>query len=213
MMEQQDTSKQLRKTVLHSWHVNHGAKMVEFGGWDMPVQYQTGIIQEHLATRRQAGLFDVSHMGRFRIKGTRALPFLLRVLTNNARTLNAGEAQYTFIANERGGALDDAYLYKLADDDYLLVVNAGNRDKDWQWLSQHSDDERAQMTNISEELAMISLQGPSSSSILEQLVNKRDLPENKRNRLCPVRIDGRPVIVARTTEKRGAGRVGPPAGL
>jgi aminomethyltransferase len=198
MMEQQDTSKQLRKTVLHSWHVNHGAKMVEFGGWDMPVQYQTGIIQEHLATRRQAGLFDVSHMGRFRIKGPRALPFLLRVLTNNARTLNAGEAQYTFIANERGGALDDAYLYKLADDDYLLVVNAGNRDKDWQWLSQHGGDERAQMTNISEELAMISLQGPSSSSILEQLVNKRDLPENKRNRLCPVRIDGRPVIVART---------------
>jgi len=101
-------------------------------------------------------------MGRFRIKGPRAVDFLMRALTNNARTLDAGQAQYTFIANERGGAVDDAYLYKLADEDYLLVVNAGNRDKDWQWLLQHDGGDRMQITNISEELAMISLQGPST---------------------------------------------------
>ncbi|MDX1488375.1 MAG: glycine cleavage system aminomethyltransferase GcvT, partial [Acidiferrobacterales bacterium] len=188
----------LRETILHGWHVHHGAKMVEFGGWDMPVQYKTGIIQEHLATRRQAGLFDVSHMGRFRITGRGAEGFLLHVLTNNARTLKPGEAQYTFIANEHGGAVDDAYLYRLDADDFLLVVNAANRDKDWSWLMQHNSHDGVEMTNVSEELAMISLQGPNASSILEQVVSKEDLPENKRNCLVTTKIKGKAVVIART---------------
>ena len=187
----------LRETVLHDWHVTAGGKMVEFGGWDMPVQYPTGIIQEHLAVRRHAGLFDVSHMGRFRVTGAAAEGFLLETLTNNARALSPGHAQYTFLANEAGGAVDDAYLYKLAQDDFLLVVNAANRGKDWRWLTEHSA-ANARIEDVSETLAMIALQGPRSSEILEQVASASGLPENKRNRLSVVGVDGHDVTVART---------------
>ena len=125
------------RTVLHDWHSSHGGKMVDFAGWSMPVQYGTGIIAEHLATRRGAGLFDVSHMGRFRVSGPGAESFLLRTLTNNASGLDPWQAQYTFIANASGGVVDDAYLYRLAAHDFLLVVNAGNRAVDWEWLSRY----------------------------------------------------------------------------
>jgi len=188
----------LKATVLHEWHVAHDAKMVPFGGWDMPVQYKPGIIREHLATRRNCGLFDVSHMGRFRVTGEGAEAFLMRVLTNSARALDVGQAQYTFIATETGGAVDDAYLYRLDDDEYLLVVNAANRDKDWEWLSRHNHRPDVSMENVSEELGMISLQGPNSTELLEHLVEKRELPESKRNWLRRVNIEGHPVIVART---------------
>jgi len=188
----------LSETVLHDWHVAHEAKMVPFGGWDMPVQYKAGIIREHLATRRGCGLFDVSHMGRFMVRGSGAQAFLLKVLTNSARALQIGQAQYTFIATDTGGAVDDAYLYRLAEDEYLLVVNASNRDKDWEWLEKHKDQPDVSMENISEELGMISLQGPDSSKLMEQIVEKHALPESKRNWLRTVNIDSQPVIVART---------------
>ncbi len=193
----EQTESGLQETVLHGWHVNAGAKMVDFGGWHMPVQYQSGIIQEHLATRRQAGLFDVSHMGRYRITGGAAEDFLLSVLTNNVRALGPGQAHYTFIANEQGGAVDDAYVYKLADEDFLLVVNAGNRPKDWAWLAAHNA-AGAAVEDASEALAMISLQGPKSAEILEQLVGAEGLPENKRNRLGKARAAGAEIVVART---------------
>ncbi|MEA3232330.1 MAG: glycine cleavage system protein T, partial [Thermodesulfobacteriota bacterium] len=120
----------LKKTILYDRHVTLGAQMVEFGGWDMPIQYPTGIISEHLLTRKEAGLFDVSHMGRIIFRGKDALPFLQHVLTNNAAALDVNESQYTIIANEQGGAVDDAYLYRFREDEYLLVVNASNREKD-----------------------------------------------------------------------------------
>ncbi len=187
-----------RATVLHDWHRNHGAKMVDFAGWDMPVQYQTGALQEHLATRRHAGLFDVCHMGRYQVTGPDAEEFLLATLTNDARALGPGQAQYSFIADEAGGAIDDAYLYKLAEARYLLVVNAGNRDKDWDWLNRHKDGLEVALADVSEDLGMISLQGPHSTAILEQIVAKDALPENKRNRLSLARFDGSDLIVART---------------
>jgi aminomethyltransferase len=196
-MADQDKS-ELRQTVLHEWHVAHQGKMVPFGGWDMPVQYKTGIIGEHLATRRNCGLFDVSHMGRFMVRGKGAQAFLLKVLTNSARALEVGQAQYTFIATDTGGAVDDAYLYRLDEEDYLLVVNAANRDKDWDWLAAHNHQPDVSMENISEELGMISLQGPNSAELMEQIADKRDLPESKRNWLRTVTIDGVDVIVART---------------
>ena len=115
------------RTSLYEWHESHGATIVDFAGWAMPVQYETGIIAEHLATRRGTGLFDVAHMGRYRFTGPYALEHLGRVLTNDPRGLNVGEAHYTFIGNEHGGAVDDAYLYCVGDDDYILVVNADNR--------------------------------------------------------------------------------------
>jgi aminomethyltransferase len=196
MSEQNETG--LRETVLHEWHVAHQGKMVPFGGWDMPVQYKAGIIREHLATRRGCGLFDVSHMGRFMVRGKGAQAFLLNVLTNSARALQIGQAQYTVIATDTGGAVDDAYLYRLAEDEYLLVVNASNRDKDWDWLSEHNHQPDVSMENVSEELGMISLQGPTSAHLMEQIVATRELPESKRNWLCTVNIDDHPVIVART---------------
>ena len=122
---------ELRKTPLHDRHIALGAKMMEFGGWDMPLQYSDGIVAEHLATRKSAGLFDVSHMGRFIFRGSDALAFLQHSLTNNAAALDAGMAQYTIIQNENGGAVDDAYLYRFVEDEYLLVVNAANKQKNW----------------------------------------------------------------------------------
>ena len=122
-------AEELLTTALHDRHVELGAQMVEFGGWDMPIQYPAGIVQEHLATRKNAGIFDVSHMGRFIFRGQNALAFLQHTLTNNAAALEPGESQYTLIPNERGGAVDDAYLYYFDEGEYLLVVNAANREK------------------------------------------------------------------------------------
>ena len=191
-------SEQLSRTVLHDWHVSHGARMVDFAGWSMPVQYRTGIIAEHLATRRGAGLFDVSHMGRYRVTGPGAESFLLRTLTNNASGLDPWQAQYTFIANEAGGGVDDAYLYRLAREDFLLVVNAGNRATDWAWLGRYLPESGVRLVDESAEIGMLSLQGPTSSEVLAQLVDARDLPENKRNRISVVDFEGRSLIMART---------------
>ena len=188
----------LSRTVLHDWHAGHGGKMVDFAGWSMPVQYATGIIAEHLATRRGAGLFDVSHMGRYRVTGPGAERFLLETLTNNASGLDPFQAQYTFIANETGGAVDDAYLYRLAAEDFLLVVNAGNRAVDWEWLHRYLPERGASLADESAETSMLSLQGPAASDVLARLVDARELPENKRNRISTVRFEGRDVVVART---------------
>ena len=121
----------MRRTPLYDRHVAAGAKLVDFAGWEMPVQYPAGIIAEHLATRRGAGLFDVSHMGRFVVGGAGAAPFLQHVLTNNCEALDPLQAQYTIVPTETGGAVDDAYLYRFVEDEFLLVVNAANREKDW----------------------------------------------------------------------------------
>ncbi len=191
--------KQLLKTVFYDKHVGLGARMVDFGGWDMPVQYATGIIQEHLATRKQAGVFDVSHMGRFIVGGTGALDFLQHVLTNNAAAIEVEEGQYTMIGDESGGAIDDAYLYRFVEDQYLLVVNAANRDTDWQHLKAFADRfAKVTLEDRTEALAMVSLQGPQSKQILLDLIDSGSLPEPLRNALSTVTINGRRVQIART---------------
>jgi aminomethyltransferase len=178
--------------------------MVEFGGWEMPLQYPTGIIEEHLVTRKSAGLFDVSHMGRFRLGGSGALDLLQQALTGNAASLQPGRAQYTMIPDPGGGARDDAYLYCLASEDYLLVVNAANREADWEYLrgllASFPD---ALLSEATEELAMFSLQGPRSRQILLELAGPEALPEPGRNNLLAVDprrygAAGSPIIVART---------------
>ncbi|MGI9336553.1 MAG: glycine cleavage system aminomethyltransferase GcvT [Gammaproteobacteria bacterium] len=188
----------LLTTVLYDWHVEHRARMVDFGGWDMPVQYPSGIIAEHLATRRGAGLFDVSHMGRYRLTGKDAERYADRVLTNSAPALQPGQAHYTFIATETGGAVDDAYLYRLGAQDFLLVVNASNRPKDWAWLEGLRDGESMQMEDQSDALAMVSLQGPRSAALLDELFGPGLLPENKRNCLASLSFQDQTIIVART---------------
>ncbi len=202
-------SDSLKRTVLNSWHRNHGGQMVEFGGWDMPVAYAAGILQEHLATRRSAGLFDISHMGRFTISGKGAVRFLQYALSNNCAGLDSGMAQYTVIPDENGCAVDDAYLYRLDDGrterepNFLLVVNASNVEKDWVWLNNlKSRFGEVSLQDASQELAMIALQGPSAKYVLGAVLEEGRfaLPDPWRNRLRECRIEGEniPITVSRT---------------
>lgn len=201
----------LRTTVLHDWHRNAGAKMVPFGGFDMPVQYGS-ILNEHLNTRRNAGLFDISHMGRFLFSGN-AVPFLQYVLTNNVNSLREpGTAQYALIPDEAGGAVDDAYLYRTGAADYMLVVNAANREKDWEHLSQFFTRlPGLEAHDASDEIAMLALQGPESEKVIAELLQRPGssgrLPENEKNRLSSVRIDGIDLVISRT------GYTGEPVGF
>ncbi|MBW1896479.1 MAG: glycine cleavage system aminomethyltransferase GcvT [Deltaproteobacteria bacterium] len=192
---------ELLRTVFYDQHVALGAKIVEFAGWEMPIFYPPGIIEEHLATRKNAGIFDVSHMGRFIIRGGDALKFLQHVLTNNAEALDIREsgAQYTLIPNENGAAVDDAYLYRFVEDEYLLVVNGANLEKDWNYLQpilkKFND---VEMTDQTKEIAMMAFQGPNSRQIMEEIVDSGRLPEPMRNTVSTVTINGAPVRVART---------------
>jgi aminomethyltransferase len=193
--------RELKKTPLNAWHREHDGQMVEFAGWEMPISYKRGIIEEHLGTRKYGGLFDISHMGRFSISGKDAVPFLLHVLANNALALDPGMAQYTLIPNENGGALDDAYLYRLDEDDagprkYLLVVNAATREKDWNWfMEQKKGFPDLIIEDKTEEIGMMSLQGPATKKVLGKILR---LPDPWRNRLRIGRIEGTWVMVSRT---------------
>ena len=187
------------KTVLLDRHVQLGAKIVDFSGWRMPMQFGDGIVAEHLATRKNAGLFDVSHMGRFLIRGKNALPFLQYLLTNNAEALELEESQYTFIPNQRGDVVDDAYLYRFVEDEYLLVVNAANREKDWALFQiQLKNFDQVELIDQTFATAMISLQGPLSKDILLQCIDTGYLPEPLRNTLSTAFIKGAQVSMART---------------
>jgi aminomethyltransferase len=191
----------LKRTVLYDRHVALGAKVVEFGGWEMPLFYTPGIVEEHLGTRKGAGLFDVSHMGRFTVRGEGALRFLNHVLTNNAGALDMRMvgAQYTLIPNETGGAVDDAFLYRFSQDEYLMVVNAANTEKDWVHLRrvlQGFPD--VELINRTEEIAMLSLQGPESRRILEGMLDSGSLPEPMRNAVSVATLSGAKVQIART---------------
>jgi aminomethyltransferase len=191
----------LQRTVFFDQHVALGAKIVEFAGWEMPIFYPTGIVQEHLATRKRAGLFDVSHMGRFIFQGAGALRFLQHVLTNNAEALDIREtgAQYTMIPNEAGGAVDDAYLYRFVEEEYLLVVNGSNREKDWNhFQSLLKDVDDVELIDQTKEIAMLAFQGPLSRQVMQDIVESGPLPEPMRNAVSIVTISGARVRVART---------------
>jgi aminomethyltransferase len=187
------------RTPLNARHIDMGAQMVPFGGWEMPLQYPTGIIQEHLATRREAGLFDISHMGRLIVRGPDALAFLQHVLTNNAAALKPGQSQYTILPDSGGAAVDDAYLYRFFQDSYLVVVNAANRDKDLQHLGAVSSRfESVELIDRTHEIAMFSLQGPRAKAILEGVLEQGALPEPRRNALSIARCCGTEVWLSRT---------------
>ncbi len=186
------------KTVLYDRHLAAGAKMVDFAGWQMPIQYSGGIVHEHLRTRRSAGLFDVSHMGRFLLRGCGAIDFLQRILTSDVSALKPGDSQYAILSDENGFAIDDAWLYRYREDAYLLVVNASNRPKDWDHLTnQLKRNPSLQMIDVSDRLAMVSLQGPQSLEILQALLEEGELP-GKRNRISTVKLLGAEAYVART---------------
>ena len=190
---------QLHRTAFYERHLELGATMTPFGGWEMPVQYKTGILKEHLATRKQAGVFDVSHMGRFTISGKDAIPFLQHVLSNNAAALEEAQSQYTIIPNESGGGIDDAYLYRFVADEYLLVVNAANREKDWAHFKKEKEAfSQVVLEDQTKTLSMLSLQGPQAKKILEALTGSSLLPDPMRNELSVAEIDGTQVLIGRT---------------
>jgi aminomethyltransferase len=189
----------INKTPLNSWHHDNNGQMIDFGGWEMPVQYTDGILEEHLAVRKFGGLFDVSHMGRFRIKGSGKLKFMQYVLTNNVLCLKPRQAQYTLIANETGGAVDDAYLYRFGEEDYLLVVNASNRVKVWEhFQSQLCNFNNVQIEDHSEKTGMIAFQGPLTRKILEQIIESGTLPDTSRNSLSQIKICDTDILLARS---------------
>lgn len=155
---------ELLRTPLYDWHVGHGGRMVEFGGWEMPVQY-TGIVEEHHAVRKAAGLFDISHMGRLRFTGPQACALLDRIVTNDVSKLQVGQVRYALVCNEAGGVLDDVLAYRLPDC-YWLVVNASNRLKIVDWIQTHIGSFQATMQDLTRETAMIAVQGPHAAAAL-----------------------------------------------
>jgi len=190
---------ELLRTIFFEKHQALSGTLVEFGGWEMPIQYPDGIIKEHMGCRQRAGIFDVSHMGRLIFKGRGTLTFLQHVLTNNAAALDLFESQYTLIQNEAGGAIDDAYLYRFKADEYLLVVNASNRKKDVAHFKRHLKDfPEVTMVDQTFETAMISLQGPASKVIIKKLITRGNLPEPARNHLATVHMGSARVNLART---------------
>ena len=174
-----------------------GGRMVDFGGWDMPVQYPAGTIEEHLRTRTHAGLFDVSHMGEIDVRGPDAIAFVNRLTSNDVRKLVDGQAQYTALTTPEGRIIDDLLVYRLAADHLLLVVNAGTTDKDWDWIKSHHSGESVELNNVSSDYCQIALQGPDAESILQTLTNV-PLAEIKYYHFTPGSVDGVQGIVSRT---------------
>jgi aminomethyltransferase len=159
----------MKRTPLFPIYEQYGAKTIEFGGWELPVQFSS-IKEEHEAVRTRAGLFDVSHMGEIEVKGKDSLAFLQKVMTNDVAKLTNGRAQYTLMCYENGGTVDDLLIYKKDEDHYLLVVNAANTEKDVEWLNQHVFGD-VELTNISEKIAQLALQGPLAEKVLQTLTD------------------------------------------
>ena len=169
--------------------------MVAFGGWEMPVEY-TGLIAEHMAVRKAAGLFDVSHMGQFEVQGAGALAFLQRVTSNNAGALSDGQAQYSALPMPNGAPVDDVVVFRRTADRYMLVVNAANIEKDLRWLSEQGPDACA-LRDRSDEYALLALQGPAAQAILQGLT-AFDLSSILYYHFADTEVDGHPVTVSRT---------------
>ena len=166
--DEETMAERLKRTPLYEEHVRAGAKMVPFAGYEMPVQYPTGIIQEHKAVRERSGLFDVSHMGELEIRGGDALGLVQYVSTNDASKLAVGQAQYTALCNPDGGVIDDCIVYRF-EDHYMIVVNASNRDRDRDHIAQYVDRFGTQLIDRSDEIALLALQGPRAQRVLEKL--------------------------------------------
>jgi aminomethyltransferase len=185
----------LKRTPLYELHRELGARMVEFGGWEMPVQY-SGIIEEHLAVRRAVGLFDVSHMGEIEIRGPEALALVEYVTTNQASRLNAGQAQYSAMLYEHGGFVDDLLVHKVADDHYFLCVNASNQEKDYRNILRYNRF-RAEVEFTSDRYVQLALQGPSAEQTLRRLT-ATDLTAIRYYHFTDGEVCGVPARIART---------------
>lgn len=203
----------LKRTPLFEQHQKLGARLVEFGGWEMPVQY-TSIVDEHQVVRKAAGIFDISHMGEVLVTGTGAEAFLNHVLTNDIRKLDVGHGQYTLMCNERGGVIDDLYVYHLlsnqSSNGYMLIINASRIDADVEWLQKQQaafpNPESFNVTNISDKTGAVAIQGPRVAEFIDQCFPGRSLfpfsvgkvSDLKKNEIAPFDFDGKSVKVSRT---------------
>jgi aminomethyltransferase len=187
-----DTS--LKRTPLFSAHVKAGARMVPFGGWEMPVQY-SGIVEEHRTVRAAVGCFDVSHMGEFEVEGPGALPALQRLTTNDVAALEIGQIQYAVLCHEHGGIVDDLTVYRLAADRYMITVNAGNIDKDWTHVTAQGGGGR--WRNVSETTGLIAVQGPKAEALVGRLAHL-DVTRIGYYRFAQGRVAGVATLVSRT---------------
>lgn len=188
---------ELKHTPLYAAHIRCGGKMVEFGGFEMPVQYKTGVIREHMAVRTACGLFDVSHMGEIILEGPDAVRNLNRLLTNDYTEMAEGQARYSPMCNEQGGTVDDLIVYKMAEDRYFIVVNASNREKDAAWMRAHITGD-AILRDVSEEYGQIALQGPLSERILRKLTVEENIPARSYHACWDRDVGGVRCIVSRT---------------
>lgn len=188
----------LKKTALYDSHKEWGGKLIEFAGWMLPVEYGGGIIEEHEAVRNAAGLFDVSHMGEIEVKGPEAFEFIQYLITNDIEILKDNQVVYTFMCYPYGGVVDDLLVYKFSNERFLLVVNASNINKDYQWILKNSGEFNVDIVDISEKVSEVALQGPKAEEILQKLT-ETDLKEIKFFELKEdVKIDGKKSLVSRT---------------
>lgn len=199
----------LKRTPLFELHQKLGARLVEFGGWEMPVQY-TSIVDEHLVVRKAAGVFDISHMGEVTVSGQAAEAFLNHLLTNDIRKLAVGQGQYTLMCNERGGVIDDLYAYRLLSAEYLLIINASRIDDDFAWMQKQlaafPDREHVRLHNISNDLGAIAIQGPRVAEFINECFPGKcsggteadHASDLKKNELGVFHFMGKPVWLSRT---------------
>ncbi|OVE81328.1 glycine cleavage system protein T [bacterium K02(2017)] len=187
---------ELKQTPLHQNHLKLKARMVPFGGWDMPVQYPAGLMKEHLAVRQDVGLFDVCHMGEFFISGAKAKDFLNRVTTNDVTKLENGQCQYTLLCYENGTVVDDLIISKVSDNKYWAIVNASNIDKDFSWLESNNN-ENVSLENLSQQKGLIAIQGPKSQQLLNKYFDQ-DFSELKYYNFKEIQHGDNKLIVFRT---------------
>lgn len=193
----------MKRTALYQKHVDLGAKMVPFAGFDMPVQY-SGVTEEHFVVREKVGIFDVSHMGQFFIEGDKAKDLLQYVTSNNVETLEDGKAQYSCLPNGKGGIVDDLIVYKMNDKKYFVVVNASNIDKDWAHIAKYNEKFGAKLKNASDEMSLIAIQGPKAVETLQKLTdtNLSDIPYYH---FAVGTVDGVPEVIISNTGYTGSG--------
>lgn len=192
----------IRQIPLNDLHVALGAKMVPFAGFQMPVRYSSDL-EEHHTVRNGVGVFDVSHMGEFRIKGPKALDLIQKVTSNDASKLTDGQAQYSCLPNLDGGIVDDLLVYRIAQEDYLLVVNASNIEKDWNWIASFNK-EGAEMINISDDLCLFAVQGPKAMQVLQKLT-ATNLSQIKYYHFAIGNFAGHDQVIMSNTGYTGAG--------
>jgi aminomethyltransferase len=187
----------MKRTVFYDLHKQAGAKMVEFAGFEMPIQYPNGIIHEHKVVRNAVGVFDVTHMGEFEVTGKDALAFIQKITTNDASKLTPGKVQYSAMCYPDGGIVDDLLVYRKGEDSFMMVVNGANVDKDWQWCEKNAECFDINLKNASDEIQLLAVQGPQSRATVQKIADQ-DISNVEYYTFVPGKIAGVEAIISRT---------------